>query len=111
MRHGNFSCLAAIFAVGSLVAQDMPTSTLTGRVTDRNGAPIVGATVSIDTGRGVRTIKTNERGEWRMPLLPTGSYTLNVSADGYIGQKADADINPGQTSVVNFALAEACETE
>jgi len=107
MRHiGKFSRLAAILAVGTgaLMSQGVQTGNLTGRVTNRDGAPIVGAAVRLDTGRGVRTATTNERGEWRMPMLMVGPCTLNVTANGYIGQKADTHVNLGQTNVVNFTL-------
>ncbi|MDR2696937.1 MAG: TonB-dependent receptor [Holophagales bacterium] len=104
----NFSRLAAILAVGhgALVAQGVQTGNLAGRVTNQQGAPIVGAAVRLDTGRGVRTSVTNERGEWRIPLLLVGPCTLNVTANGYIGQRANAQINLGQTNIVNFSMRE-----
>ena len=52
-----------------------PTGTLTGTVQDPNGAALAGVTVTVrNAARGlVRTITTNEQGEWTAPALPVGN--------------------------------------
>jgi protocatechuate 3,4-dioxygenase beta subunit len=58
---------------------------LTGTVTDPNGAALPGATVEI---RNVETniannATTNEDGNYSFPLLNPGKYTLTVTAQGF----------------------------
>jgi hypothetical protein len=58
------------------------TGTISGNVTDTEGASVVNATVkltSLDTGV-TKTSKVNGRGEYLYPDVPAGNYTLFVSA-------------------------------
>jgi hypothetical protein len=58
---------------------------LTGTVTDPNGAALPGATVEIknvDTNVA-NTVTTNEEGAYTFPLLNPGRYTLTVTAQGF----------------------------
>jgi len=61
------------------------TATFTGQVTDQSGAAIVGATVKItsqDTG-SVITRETSGDGNYTVPLLNAGNYTIEVTASGF----------------------------
>ncbi|MCL1907891.1 MAG: TonB-dependent receptor [Holophagaceae bacterium] len=104
----NLGRIATLLAVGSgaLIAQGVQTGNLEGRVTGRNGAPVVGAAVRFETGQGVRTTATDAQGRFRMPLLIVGPGTLTVNAQGYISQRSNTRVALGQTNVVNFALRE-----
>jgi hypothetical protein len=53
---------------------------LLGAVTTRDGAPLVGAQVSMLDGPATRT---NERGEWTMTGAPSGTRSLEVRAVGF----------------------------
>src|SRR5438067_11737589 len=58
---------------------------VTGKVTDPNGAIVPGATVTI---KNVETnvensVTTNEDGSYSFPLLQPGHYTLTVTAQGF----------------------------
>jgi hypothetical protein len=58
---------------------------LVGNVTDESAASIPGATVTVtheETGT-TRAAQTTEDGVFRIPTLPTGKYTVNVTADGF----------------------------
>src|SRR2546429_9440960 len=58
---------------------------ITGKVTDPNGANIPGATVTIknvDTNVQA-TANTNDEGSYEFRLLLPGKYTLTVSAQGF----------------------------
>jgi hypothetical protein len=59
--------------------------TLLGRVTDRTQAVIVGAKVeALNVDTGVRYIAgTNETGDYLLPFLIPGSYTLSVESQGF----------------------------
>lgn len=53
--------------------------TLTGRVLDENGNPIVGANITLDTGE---TTTTDENGNFSVETS-AGSHVLTISKDGY----------------------------
>jgi len=70
-----------------------PLSSIRGRITDSEGEPIEGVTMVvlrsvIQAGRRqnqiVNSVQTNDRGEYRVPLLPAGRYL--VKANGQFSQ-------------------------
>ena len=81
-----FAVLTLVTEPSALVAQDLTTSaTLTGTVTDSTGAVISGATVIVSgADNGVsRAIKTEASGDFTVPLLPPGQYSLQVQMKGF----------------------------
>lgn len=66
-------------------AQDYTQIAATGRVTDQGGAPVAGATVAVtsDAQGFTRTITTGSDGSYRVPNLPAGAYTFEISAPGF----------------------------
>src|SRR3954470_6362180 len=73
--------LVAFVAAGAQESR----GSITGNVTDPNGAALPGATVEI---RNVETnvansATTNEEGAYSFPLLNPGKYTLTVKASGF----------------------------
>jgi hypothetical protein len=68
-----------------LAAQVNATATFTGQVTDQSGAAIVGATVKItsqETGV-VITRQTSADGNYTVPLLKAGTYSIEVTVAGF----------------------------
>ena len=59
--------------------------TITGTVTDPNGAAVVGATVTIrSTDTSITsTVQTNDSGGYIIPLLQPGSYSVSVTGNGF----------------------------
>ncbi len=82
----------------------LPGGAVTGRVTAAGGAPVVEARVSlVELGRQART---DVEGRFQFPGIPSGSYTLSVSAIGFkpVLRRvvvADAD------QVINLTLTES----
>lgn len=77
-------CLVAVLFPNFLNAQ-LTTTAIYGRVTDATGAAMMGAQVSAtnkDTNLS-RTTVTNGQGEYRIELLPAGSYELQIRAPGF----------------------------
>jgi len=73
-----------LVSVPTLKAQEV-TASITGRITDQQGAAIVGANVTMkETDRGTEwpTI-TNGEGIYVFPRLPVGNYDLKVEAPGF----------------------------
>src|SRR5688500_4259122 len=75
-----------VFAVGAATfAQDLDDVTFAGKITDSNGAPIAGVTVtakSIDLGVE-RSATTNEDGRYRIIELKPGTYKVKAVAPGF----------------------------
>lgn len=97
-RFHRLTCLAAVLVCGTLAAQES-VGTVTGIVRDDKGAPVAGALVTLTSPvvLGQRTMTTNAKGEYRVPLLLPGDYVLAFSKSGTMGQKATFRIGAGQT--------------
>ncbi len=82
----SFGAAFVLFVSSSTIvsAQTASTGALTGIITDRTGAAISGAKVTItnnDTGQR-RASQTNVDGSYTLCLLPPGSYMAQFSATG-----------------------------
>ena len=62
-----------------------PPGTVTGRVTDPNGAAVAGATVTITnvSTNQQTTTRTSDEGVYRSPVLPPGNYNVKVESPGF----------------------------
>ena len=65
-------------------AQSLPTATLTGKVTDEDGAGLPGITLQLESRslQGTRETSTSSTGDFLAALLPAGEYTVTFQADG-----------------------------
>lgn len=83
-------------------------ATLQGVVTDQTGAAIPGATLSIrSTQTGVtHDVKTNEAGIYTAPNLPSGNYTVAVSANTFASQTINnVVLSVGQLRELNVSMS------
>ncbi|WP_343520785.1 TonB-dependent receptor, partial [Sphingomonas sp.] len=108
-NHLLFGAAVAALVIPAAASAQQITSGIVGTVTDENGAPLAGATVTVtDTRTGAeRTITTGTEGTFAATGLVTGGpYTVAATADGFEGQTVN-DINTtlqGNTSLT-FALS------
>ena len=83
---------------------------ITGTVKDASGAIIPGATVTarnVETGL-TRTDVTNGQGEYRLPSLPPGRYSVSTELSGFSTEtRPDIVLIIEQTAIINFALKPA----
>lgn len=96
------------FAPTNGYAQDLDDVTFSGRVTDSNDAPIVGATVTVTliTRSIERTVTTDDEGRYRVTDLQPGIYKVSVTQPGFGTQeKVDVPTIAGQNVQFDFALA------
>ena len=73
------------FSTVSFAQFGKTTGTIQGVVTDATGSPVQNAAIvatNLDT-HFERTVTSNKRGEYEVPLLPLGLYQLSVSAPGF----------------------------
>ncbi|HSD48040.1 MAG TPA: TonB-dependent receptor [Pyrinomonadaceae bacterium] len=73
-------------------SQDLDTVTISGRVTDQNGAVIPGAEIQATLSKTQLTRKTtsNSEGRYRLVQLEPGNYVLRVSANGFAAQQIES---------------------
>jgi len=78
------------------------TGTITGKVTDSGTVePVVGASVSTDTGENATT---DSDGIYTLSDVPTGVRTVTASAEGYGNQDKHTAVTDGGESTLDFAL-------
>jgi hypothetical protein len=77
-----------------------------GKVTNKSGAAISGATVKV-TGGIVPTnvtVTTSSSGTYDSGWVPIGNYTITVSKQGFTQQTKNTTVTTGGTVTVNFTL-------
>ena len=101
---------------GSLVAHGQAVSaTVVGRVTDTSQGAIDGAQVKLDdNSTGVhRSVVTGSDGEYQIPLVVPGSYTLTVESSGMKTQVVNGllvEVNSTTRRDVALGMGQASET-
>ena len=98
-----------IFALASLASgQQSAKATLTGTITDPNGAVVPGVNITAThTATGVRREAiTNSEGLYVLADLPPGDYELTVQAQGFIKKttKVPVPLKVGQNVTLNVGL-------
>ncbi len=98
-----------LFAALCAAAQAQETTaTLVGNVTDSTGAVISGVAVRATNlaTNAVRTAATDGSGNYSMPFLPAGDYTVSAATSGFQTQKVERiTLQVQQTARVDFKLA------
>ena len=77
--------LITLARLGDPLFAQVKSSAITGTVTDQSGAVLSGAKVTV-TEQSTNTItatQTNGQGQYTVPYLPIGNYTLEVVASGF----------------------------
>jgi hypothetical protein len=102
----------ALFAAAPAVslAQDLDNVTISGRVTDQNGAIIPGATVTAVLVKTLveRSVVANDEGRYKLIQLEPGEYTLRVSSSGFATEeKTNLTTIAGQNVQLDFTLRPA----
>jgi len=81
-------------------------ATLSGRITDTSGGTVSKARVTIiSTATGfTRTAQSSETGEYTIPALPAGEYTVSVEFTGFGKQSKNVILQVGQSAELDFTL-------
>ncbi len=113
----NVAIMLAILAIitmrPALFAAQIPTGTISGRVTDSSGLGVPGVTVSAQSPsqQGVRTVVTSANGAYIIPLLAPGAYTLRFELSGFATATQTRDLAATQVVAVDITLSPASVTE
>jgi outer membrane receptor protein involved in Fe transport len=110
-----FAVGAAVFATATdALAQDYTSGTLRGVVADENGEPVAGVQVTIRSeAQGFeRSTTTNANGEFTVPVIPIGNYTVSLSAPGYPSTESrGVSVVPSNPSVYAFEMTSGAGDE
>jgi carboxypeptidase family protein len=107
-------CATLAMLCMAFVAKAQDTGYISGTVSDKSGAAVVGAEIAlIDVGGNLtRTTTSNSDGAYVIPGLPGGTYNLSVSAKGF--QKFTAQrvvLDVAQKSRIDVQLTVGAITE
>jgi Carboxypeptidase regulatory-like domain len=107
--------LRAFLAVGVVLVLALPAAgqsqavngAIEGTILDTSGGVLPGVTVTVtnvETGAS-RTVVTNERGLFRAPLLPLGTYRVAAELAGFKTiERGGITLAAGQTAVINMTM-------
>lgn len=109
VRRGlSLALLSTFVALPMTGAAQGLSGTAVGTVTDAKGGVLPGATVRVTSSAllgGARETVSDERGQWRIPVLPPGSYVLNVDlAPQFAPHQETLSIGAGETVVRTIVL-------
>jgi hypothetical protein len=78
-----FSFGVCVFFALSLFASE--TGEIRGKVVDGEGVPIPGVTITAQSPnlQGTRSVYSDEKGNFKIPLLPVGKYSLTFELSGF----------------------------
>lgn len=100
--------LLVVASHGRVAGQTAATGALSGSVVDPSGAriPAVSVAITDQTQGSRRETETNEAGEYNIPLLRPGSYTIELVKDGFEARLlTDVVIRIGETITLETPLA------
>src|SRR5262249_406068 len=81
--------LPLIVLLLAVAAFGQTTASIKGTVTDTTGAAVVGAAVTVKGPQGIeRTTQTNSSGDYEVPALPPGLYSVQIQMKGFQTQQA-----------------------
>ncbi len=103
------SLLAGVVALSwATIASAQTTGQISGTVTDSQGKVVPGVAVSATSPQvqGARTAMTDSTGQYRLPTLPPGVYSIKAELSGFqTSEQGGVSVSLEKTSVVDFKLA------
>jgi hypothetical protein len=99
-----------LMTTASISAQDLDDVNIAGRVSDENGASLVGAKVTVKhVATGIeRSATVDEDGRYRLVELAPGAYTARASAVGFAAEERSVvELPAGQAVRLDFTLRPA----
>src|SRR5215813_10131554 len=88
--------LSLLFLLATAALGQRTAGNIEGTVTDPNGAVVVGATVTAtSTGTTAayhQTVTTDPKGYYQFSQVPSGTYTVTATSNGFKTVKADVTV-------------------
>jgi Carboxypeptidase regulatory-like domain/TonB dependent receptor-like, beta-barrel len=113
-RIGSLLVPALVLAVASgAAAQGNPTGAISGRVVDPGGLPMpsVVVTVASPVLQGTRTATTSTNGDYIIPFLPAGDYTVTFEIQGFQTLKRTTAVTMAERLPLDVSLTLATLAE
>jgi hypothetical protein len=117
MKFARLAALAVAVAfaltAGPAAAQTVPTGTISGKVVDEQGLPVPGVSVTAESPalQGTRSTTSSANGDFILPFLPAGEYTITFELTGFATVKMTERVSPGDTHSLNPSLRVSTMTE
>ena len=108
-----FTTLAVLLTLGLSMAQ-IPTGRIVGRVTDAEGAPLPGVSITCDSTRmvGLANAVTDETGTYRLFSLPSGMFSVRFTLPGFKTlTRREIVVQLEQTLTLNVQLEQSALAE
>ena len=87
----------AVLVSGVAWAQETTSGTIAGSVVDAQGLAVPGATVTISSEQGAKTLVTDSDGRFFAPFLTPGTYNVRVELTGFAPvEQGDVQVRLGQ---------------
>src|SRR2546425_12602029 len=109
MKFTNKILVFLVMAILIAIPGFAQTGNVHGKVTDADGKPMTGVTISIDR-QGITQhfeVKTDNRGQYLHAGLPTGQYQISVMRDGKKALTQPGVVRFGGDTAVDFDLKQA----
>lgn len=97
----------SLFMAAGLSAQVGQTGSIRGLVLDDESVPLPGVNVTVSSPSlmGTQTAVTNADGQFRIPSLPPGNYTVALDLQGFAGvNRTDIILRVGMTVSLEFIM-------
>src|SRR5262245_40865573 len=113
MRVKVFAAVVCLILSAALASAQVPTGTISGRVTDSSGGVLPGVTVTATSPnlQGQRVIVTSAFGDYVIPLLPPGAYTVTFELSGFNTVTQQIDVASTETVPLDASLGIGGVTE
>jgi hypothetical protein len=96
-RYLIWTVVLLLASFGLAQAQETSSGSLTGQVIDAQGAPVPGASVSVVSAQGTKTITADSNGRFFAPYLTPGRYSVKVELAGFATvEQRNIDVRLGQ---------------
>jgi outer membrane receptor for ferrienterochelin and colicin len=105
--------LAIVLVAATAFAQGNPTGTISGHVTDPDNLPLPGVTITLASPalQGLRTTVSSGNGDYIVPFLPSGEYTVTFELQGFTTLKHALSVKMADQQPLNVKLALGALTE
>ena len=104
--------LAVLLIATGAAAQETTTGSITGRVTDPQGLPLPGVTVTITSPQGERAYVTDAQGQFFAPALTPGVYEARAELTGFgTVQQRNIEVRLGQRAELSLRMQLGAVTE